>query len=191
MAGTEQQMGDQGPVAGHDIGAGAPRAPAYSAHAVHLLRTVQNNTLQLSHMADNKASILMGATFVVFSIAVSRSMTGTLPWSLAVLALFSFASSLLAVLAVMPSVRPPTRASTPNPLFFGHFAGMDEAEWTDDVLARLAADDTLFRAMLHDIYQNGKVLQQRKYRFLGHAYRCFIAGLLATLAAFLAEFARY
>ena len=31
--------------------------------------------------------------------------------------------------------------------------------------------------MLHDVYQNGQVLQRRKYRFLGYAYRMFIAGL--------------
>jgi hypothetical protein len=41
--------------------------------------------------------------------------------------------------------------------------------------------------MLHDIYQNGQVLQRRKYRFLGYAYRLFIVGLVATLAAFAVE----
>jgi hypothetical protein len=43
--------------------------------------------------------------------------------------------------------------------------------------------------MLHDVYQNGQVLRRRKYRYLVHAYRTFIAGLLATLAAFVLELA--
>jgi len=162
----------------------------FSPHSVHMLRTVQNNTLQLSQMADQKASILMGATFLVFSIAVSRSLAGELPWSLAILAVFAFLSSLLAVLAVLPSIRPPAEPSSANPLFFGHFSSMEEGEWTSTVLEALEQDETVFRSMLHDIYQNGVVLQRRKYRYLGYAYRVFIVGLVVTLATFSVEFSR-
>jgi len=155
-----------------------------------MLRTVQNNTLALSQMADQKASILMGATFLVFSITVSQAFSGRLPWSLGLLALFAFLSSLCAVLAVLPrlsgTLPPGVRR---NKLFFGHFHDLDEEQWTADVLAELQADETVFRAMLHDIYQNGQVLQHRKYRFLGYAYQLFVAGLVVTLAAFLAELA--
>jgi len=171
------------------LNSGTPdRAKLFSANAIHLVRTVQNNTLMLSHMADNKASILMGATFVVFSIAVSQSFSGNLPWSLGILAVFAFASSLLAVLAVMPSTAKPKGPVTPNPLFFGHFTSMDEDQWADDIVVRLQQDETVFRTMLHDIYQNGQVLQSRKYRYLGLAYRTFAVGLVATFAAYAAEF---
>jgi hypothetical protein len=165
-------------------------ASGYSFHAIHLLRTVQNNNLTLSQMADQKASILMGATFVVFSIAVGRSFGGHIPWSLAILAVFAFLSALSAVLAVLPSVgRPKLGSAEANPLFFGHFAYREEAEWTDAVIAELEADETVFRTMLHDIYQNGLVLQRRKYRWLGYAYRIFVLGLVVTLAAFALEMA--
>ena len=166
----------------------AAAAAPFSPNAVHLLRTVQNNTLKLSQMADQKASILMGASFVVFSIAVSRAFAGSLPWSLAVLALFAFVSSLCAVMAVLPrlsrSLPPGARR---NRMFFGHFHDLDEEQWTLEVLAGLHTDEDVFRMMLHDIYQNGQVLQRRKYRFLGYAYRLFIVGLVATLAAFAVE----
>ena len=167
----------------------APTRP-FSANAIHVLRTVQNNTLTLSRMADQKASILMGATFLVFSISLSRSLTGELPWSLYVLAAFSFLSSLCAVMAVLPSLSrtlPP--GSKRNRMFFGHFHDLDEEQWTLEVLAGLHTDEDVFRMMLHDIYQNGQVLQRRKYRFLGYAYKLFITGLLATLAAFVVELA--
>jgi hypothetical protein len=174
---------------------GAPGAPEpgnyriFPPNAVHLVRTIQNNTLMLSNMADNKASILMGATFVVFSIAVSRSLSGEVPWSLAVLAITSFCSSLFAVLAVLPSIRKPKGPIVPNILFFGHFAEMNEGEWMDEVLTRLEADETVYRTMLHDIYQNGQVLHRRKYRYLAYAYHTFVAGLLLTLATFAVEWA--
>lgn len=165
----------------------APPVSRYSPHAIHLVRTTQQQTLQLSQMADQKASILMGASFLVFSIAVSRAFAGYLPVSLAILACFAFLSSLCAVVAVLPSVSPRKGPQSANRLFFGHFAGREEAEWTADVLEQLKDDETVFRTMLHDIYQNGQVLQRKKYRFMGYAYRLFVVGLVVTLLSFAAE----
>lgn len=159
----------------------------YSPHAIHLVRTTQQMTLQLSAMADHKASILMGASFLVFSISVSRAFAGHLPISLAVLAAFAFMSSVCAVLAVLPTVSTGPGPLGGNKLFFGHFAHRNEAEWTADVLAQLQDDETVFRTMLHDIYQNGQVLQRKKYRYMGFAYRIFVTGLIATLASFIIE----
>ncbi|MGX7951440.1 Pycsar system effector family protein [Tsuneonella sp. HG249] len=165
----------------------APLMSQYSSHAIHLVRTTQQITLQLSQMADQKASILMGASFLVFSISVSRAFAGHLPVSLAILAGFAFLSSLFAVVAVLPSVSRSKGAVGANKLFFGHFSARDEAEWTADILEQLKNDETVFRTMLHDIYQNGQVLQRKKYRFLGYAYRMFVVGLIATLVSFIAE----
>ena len=175
-----QQAGEQG----------RPAPQAYLTNGVQTLRTAQRITTTLSQMADQKASILMGATFVVFSISISRALDGHLPWSLAVLAVFSFLSALLAVMAVMPSVAGagPIRGE-PNLLFFGHFATMDEEEWTLAVLERLKTDEALYRMMLRDMYQNGRVLHRRKYRYLGYAYRTFIVGLVVTLVSFAIELA--
>jgi len=163
----------------------------YSINAIHAMRTVQLATLTLSQMADQKASILMGASFVVFSITVGRSLAGVLSWPLAILAFFAFLSSFCAALAVMPSIgRPaPRKGAGSNKIFFGHFWDRDEEEWTREVLAELHDDERVFRLMLHDVYQNGNVLQRSKYRYLGYAYRLFVAGLVATLAAFAVELA--
>src|SRR5690606_34900191 len=163
-------------------GPAAPRAAEpYSIHAIHAMRTAQQATLTLSQLADQKASMLMGASFVVFSLAVGRGLAGDLPWALAILAVFAFLSSLCAALAVMPSIgRPAPADAPPNPLFFGHFHDREEDEWTREVLGELHADESVFRLMLHDMYQNGQVLHDRKYRFLGYAYRIFIAGLLVA-----------
>ena len=165
-----------------------PAPVVFAQDTVNALRTVQQLTLTLSQMADQKASILMGATFIVFSISISRALDGHLPWSLAILAVFAFFSALLAVLAVMPTVSA-RLPGTPNLLFFGHFAIMDEDEWTLAVLERLKTDEGLYRMMLHDMYQNGLVLHRRKYRYLAYAYRVFVVGLVLTLASFAIELA--
>ena len=166
----------------------APPPAAYSAHAIHLVRTAMQVNITLSQMADQKASILMGATFVVFTISVGQASRGEFPVALLVLACSAFLSALCAVAAILPSFRP--RRLPPgseNIMFFGVFTGMSDPEFTDRVLGELGRDEQVFRAMLRDIYQNGQVLQRKKYRFLGLAYRIFLAGLTVTLIIFLFE----
>lgn len=163
--------------------------PAYSPNAVHMLRTFQMSTLVLSQMADQKASMLMGASVVVFSLAVGQALAGAAPWPLALLALFAFLSALVAAIAVAPSIGKPRAGGSLNRLFFGHFHDLDEEDWTRGVLAELHADERVFRLMLRDAWQNGQVLRRRKYRYLVWAYRIFIAGLVTTLVAFAVQLA--
>ena len=160
----------------------------YATDAIHLVRTTQQINLTLSQMADQKASILMGATFVVFTISVGQaSRQGASPATL-VLALFSFVSAMLAVFAILPSVSgKAVDEKHRNLLFFGNFTTMSEEEFADLVLEELKDEEKVFRAMLRDIYQNGQVLQRKKYRFLGYAYRTSLAGLTLTIIAFLGE----
>ncbi|MBB3861967.1 hypothetical protein GGQ88_003257 [Novosphingobium hassiacum] len=170
----------------------SPLSPSgFSNHAIHLVRTTQQINLSLSQMADAKASILMGATFLVFTIAVGQAKNGSMPWSLGVLAIFAFISAMCAVFAVLPSVSGPKAAALndgkPNKLFFGYFTHMDEDVWLDSILAELHADETVFRTMLHDIYQNGQVLQRKKYKYLAYAYKSFMVGLCLTAVTFVIE----
>jgi hypothetical protein len=170
-------------------------AISFPPNAVHLVRTSQQLTMQLSQMADQKASILMGATFVVFTLAVGQARSGTLALPLAILATFSFLSALLAVSAVLPRVgkMPPVEyrdgKDHSNLLFFGRFAQMEEDEFIAAIKGRLRREEDIYETMLRDTYQNGVVLARRKYRFLGHAYRLFVTGLTLTFAAFIWEMA--
>lgn len=162
----------------------APPSP----QTVHLIRTAQANTLVLSQMADGKANILMGATFVVFSLVVTKAFTTDIRWSMVFLAVTAFASALFAVLAITPPMR--TKAVPKdrfNALFFGHFSLVDEETWCDELLEKLGSDEAVYRTMLRDLYQNGQVLHSRKYRYLALAYRIFLGGLGATLIIFLVE----
>lgn len=173
-----------------------PQTPfTFSPHAIHLVRTAVQTNLALSQMADQKASLLMGATFVVFTISVSQARTGNFTLPLSVLALFAFLSAMSAVFAVLPAVRgtknpaPSDQIMDANFMFFGVFAHMSEREFSDKVIDQLHLDETIFRTMLRDIHQNGQVLQNKKYRYLGHAYRIFLAGLSLAFLAFGVELA--
>ena len=164
-------------------------APVYPANAVHLVRTTQLAQIQLSAMADHKASILMGATFVIFTISLSQARGAALPLPLLILGGSAFFSAVFAVAAVLPAFR--YRKEAPqNLLFFGSFTKLGEEEYLDLLTERLKSDDSIYRTMARDIYQNGQVLAGKKYRFLGYAYRIFLLGLTASFIAFVIQFFR-
>jgi hypothetical protein len=144
-------------------------------------------------MADQKASILMGATFLVFTLAVGQMRGGPFMLPMLIMALFAFAAALLSILAVLPkAVHVKSVGPEDNLLFFGVFSALSEQEFADRVIDRLESDEDLYRVMLRDIHQNGMVLQTKKYRYLGWAYRVFLTGLVLTFLVFIGEYiARY
>ncbi|HEX8366326.1 MAG TPA: Pycsar system effector family protein [Allosphingosinicella sp.] len=158
--------------------------PRYSPNAIHMMRTTQLAHIQLSAMADQKASILMGASFVIFTITVGQSRGAEAPLPLLILGGFAFLSAICAVMAVLPAFAPRRRPPL-NLLFFGSFGLLGEEEYVEQITARLASDDSIYRTMARDIYQNGSVLRRKKYRMLAWAYRVFLAGLVASAAAFI------
>ncbi len=160
--------------------------PQYPANAAHMMRTAQLAQLQLSAMADTKASILMGATFVIFTITIGQARGASEPLPLLILGAAAFLAAVFAVLAILPATRY-RHAGPLNLLFFGSFTQLGENEFLDEITSRLSSDKSIYRTMARDIYQNGCVLQHKKYRLLGWAYRIFLAGLTASLVAFVAQ----
>jgi hypothetical protein len=162
--------------------------PQYPPNAIHMMRTTQLSHVQLSAMADHKASILMGATFVIFTITIGQAHGSTAPLPLLILGGAAFFSAIFAVLAILPVTRRRRPSGPLNLLFFGSFTQLSEEEFTDEIVGRLRSDDSIYRTMAHDIYQNGMVLQHKKYRMLGLAYRIFAVGLVASCAAFVVQY---
>ena len=165
-------------------------ARTFAAQAVHAARTTTIVHLTMSQMADQKASILMGATFVVFSLTLGQAGTGNAPPALLVLGAFAFVSACFAVSVVMPSVGGKhVPSDRDNPMFFGVISGFAEDAYVETMLDNLVNDETMFRMMLRDIWQNGQVLQNKKYKRLGWAYRIFLAGLVSSATVFVAGYA--
>lgn len=166
----------------------APKPPATPANAIHLIRTTQQSHYALSQMADQKASILMAATFVIFTITIGQSRQGAgPPIALLVLGGFAFVSAVLTILAVMPATKT-SPSGKPNLLFFGSFTQLAQEDYVRQILIAMETDESIFRTMATDIYQNGTVLARKKYKLLGYAYRVFLVGLTASLLTFVAQY---
>lgn len=155
----------------------------------NLLVTAQSGHIALSEMADTKASILMGATFVVFTLSIGEITSDNATAPLLILAAFSFLATVLSVLALRPKLlKPPTKIGpNTNVVFFGSFSGIPEDEYIDHMIEVLRSEEETYRVMARDLYQNGRVLQFKKYRYLSYAYSVFLVGIVATFAAFLID----
>jgi hypothetical protein len=160
----------------------------YSPNAIHLVRTVQQTHVQLSMMADQKASILMGATFVIFTITIGQARSSAAPLPLLILGGAAFFSAVCAVLAILPATHY-RKVGSQNLLFFGSFTQLSEQDYVARLSERLRTDEQIYQTMLHDLYQNGVVLERKKYKLLGYAYRIFLAGLTASFLAYILQYA--
>ena len=164
-----------------------PTPRSFAPNAVNMIRNTQTIHVQLSAMADQKASILMGASFVIFTITINQSHGTMPPAPLLVLGSFAFVSAVLAVLAIIPKTKAP--AGVPiNLLFFGSFTQLPLNDYLDQVVESMVDEETMLRTVAADLYGNGMVLSRKKYRLLGWAYRVFLTGLVASAVAFIVQY---
>ncbi|MBD3319811.1 MAG: hypothetical protein GF350_01815 [Chitinivibrionales bacterium] len=151
-----------------------------------MLRSMQMHHVHLSSMADQKASILIGAEAVVLTLIFRYLQEGQASiWLLAlgVTILFSAASALL---AVMPTYKKKTGAR-PNWLFFSSFAPLSTDEYFAKMNEIISTDTGVYEAIFNDVQQLGRVLYRKKYRFLGYSYRILLIGLIITFCIVAAE----
>jgi pycsar effector protein len=140
----------------------------------NLLRTIQQHHVQLSLMADTKASIVITVSSIIATIALSRAGDPALRPALLTLAVACVVSLVLAILAVLPTFS--KKKGSRNLLFFGHFASMTEEEYMHAMEQIVSSDDILYEVAVRDIYGLGSYLHRKKYRYLRYAYIALIAG---------------
>jgi len=154
---------------------------------IYVLRTTQQNQVQLNLMADQKANIIIGISLIFFTIAHRQFVAGIgenplLIIPLLMLIVTMLSSFVFAILVVAPRIkalRPCSPEDLPNPLFFGFFPAVSEDEFVDFFSHRFRDLEQVRETFLRDIYQTGTVLR-RKYRFLRFAYILFSTGVLTS-----------
>lgn len=162
-------------------------ARKFGGDAVQAIRTASMAQYHLSAMADRKASMMMGASFVVFTICIAQATRGQLPLALLVLGVSAFLAAVISAIAVMPTIHAAKDLQGErNLMFFGGFADMKEDEYVAEMMSRLADQEQLLAMVARDVYQNGQVLAHKKYPLLKYAYSMFIIGLVASAVAFVA-----
>jgi len=153
----------------------------------NLLRTAQQHHVALSSMADTKANIIITVSSIVLTIAIGRVNDPDLRMSMLVLAGFTLAALLLAILAVLPKYRPLKVSGERLPdgfnlLFFGHFSELSRERYLGEMARALTPDGSPYYVWSNDIYSLGTYLRRYKYRYLRYSYLFFLAGFLLASA---------
>jgi Family of unknown function (DUF5706) len=154
----------------------------------YLMQTAQRHHMQLSQMADNKASMLITVSSLVLTVSISRFNDPQLRHSILVLSGFTLAALLMAILAVLPKYRP-LKLEDPNqlpaffnPIFFAHFSELPRERFFEVLGQTLRHDANVYEVLANDLYSIGSYLARHKYRYLRLAYLFFLTGFIgATL----------
>jgi predicted metal-dependent HD superfamily phosphohydrolase len=160
-----------------------------------MFRIASNNHSRLSHLADNKAHILITVNSIILSAVISlvlRRLTNNayLIVPSYILLVISVTTIVFAILATRPTI--PQGVFTPeeiaekkaNLLFFGNFFKMSLDSYRSAMLGVIYDRDFLYDNLIRDVYSQGLVLG-RKYQLLRVAYNIFMYGLIVAVLAFL------
>lgn len=164
-----------------------PDDPVFPKEVHNLLVAAYEGNLAMSEMADNKASILMGASFVVFSLSISDIAEGKANLALLILTIFSFVATVFGVLTIRPNRMRATKLPIPpekiNILFFGSYANARREDYVAEMMKVLSSEEETYRRLSQDLYDHGKVLRDDKFSWLYWSFTMFLVGMLATAAA--------
>jgi len=154
---------------------------------INVIISAHAGNLELSNMADSKASILLGASFVVFGLSISDIATGKASIPMVVLTMFSFVATVLGVLTVRPArIRDwKVAPGKSNIMFFGSFTNVTKEQYVEQCVRTLADPEASIRAMAADIYDHGQLLKSDKFSWLYWSYTAFLWGMWITAAVVL------
>lgn len=156
---------------------------------INVLVSAHAGNLELSNMADSKASILLGASFVVFGLSISDIAAGKASVPLVVLTVFSFIATVLGVLTVRPArIRDwKVEPGKSNIMFFGSFTNVTREQFIEQCLDTLASPEESIRSMARDIYDHGQLLKKDKFSWLYWSYTAFLWGMWITAIVVLVD----
>jgi hypothetical protein len=160
-----------------------------------MLRLTSENHVELSNMADGKASILISVNAIIISVILSVLIRRIEVETHLTIPTFIFlASSLTTIIIAIMATRPKISQGNfsredilnrnTNLLFFGNFykTKVNEYQWAMTTMMR--DPDYLYSSLIMDIHQLGVVLA-RKYKLIRLAYTVFMIGLLVSVLAFM------
>lgn len=163
-----------------------------------MFRTSYRTHVDLSHLADNKANIMISINGIIISIllaSISPKIDAN-PWLLlptSILLIGCMVSMIYAILAARPRVSSHTISledvyeDRANILFFGNFVTLEQDDFVEGMKSLMNDTDQLYVNMTRDIYSLGQVLAT-KFRLLRIAYNVFMFGLVIGVASFIAVF---
>ena len=156
-----------------------------------MLRVTSRNHYTLNQMVDRKARIMLSINIIILSLIISRivgidDLYGWVFLLLITLGTACLGSIIYAMLAVLPErshgelTEESIKEKKGNPLFFGNFKNMSEANYENTLMEMVNDRDFIYRSIIQDIYHLGQVLERKRVLLRGSLY-IFICGLCIAL----------
>lgn len=163
-----------------------------------MFRTSLRNHIQLSAIADNKASIMLTINSLIISIVISFLLPNiksdpTLIYPTSILLIVCITAIIFATISVIPNVtkgkfsREDILNKKANLLFFGNFYKMDLKDFEWGIKQVMSDNDFLYSSMIRDFYNLGLVLS-KKYKYLRICFQVFMFGIIISVIAFVITF---
>jgi len=160
-----------------------------------IFKTSLRNHLDLSSLADSKASTMLSINSLIITFALPLSMTYVsdkpiLAVPIIILLVTCLTSITFATLVTRPhKMKGKTDLKTINEgagdlFFFGNFFKMSFEDYLEGVKIPLSDEDKLDQSIVRDLYSSGKALGI-KYQRLRICYSIFIVGLIIAAVSFL------
>jgi hypothetical protein len=155
----------------------------------YLMQSAHRHHIRLSQMADAKANMIITVSSVVLTLSLGRASDPELRVSLLILAVFTLAALLLAILAVLPKYRSlhlkDSKNLPPhfNVMFFAHFSELPREEFFALLGKTLRHDAAVYETLANDLYGLGLYLARHKYRYLRLSYLFFLGGFVSACVA--------
>lgn len=161
-----------------------------------MLKTALRNHIDLSHLADNKASTLLSVNALMITLILPLMLplireNPNLGLPTGLLLLSCIISIILSTLVTMPSKMKgilnihDIKRGTADPFFFGNFYNMTYNQYLSLMKETIEATENLEESAIVDLYMSGKVLG-KKYTMLRYCYLAFLVGLTISGVAFYA-----
>ena len=161
-----------------------------------MLKTALRNHIDLSHLADNKASTLLSVNALMITLVlplmiplIQDNINLGLPTG--ILLLSCVISIILSTLVTMPSKLKGVfsiediKEGTADPFFFGNFHNMSYNQYLSLMKETIEETKILEESAIDDLYMSGKVLG-KKFTLLRICYGAFLLGLTISGCAFYA-----
>ena len=162
-----------------------------------MFRAVYNTQSVQNQVADNKASIMISINTTIISALVAvtaySSDSGIMDEDNQIFFLPVFSilvTALVSIIFALQSARPKvvnihkSQTKKSSLLFFGVIASFSQEEYTQELENLLTDEDTVYRHMTIDVYNQGIVLK-KKYNLLSYSYQAFLVGFVASVLLFI------
>jgi len=166
-----------------------------------MFRVTENNHMNLSKMADDKANFLLSINGIILSFAIANllsklDMNRYLVIPTIILMIVCLASIVFAILSTRPKVsegkftRDDIQKKRTNLLFFGNFYRMSFEDFNWGFNEMMGDREFLYGSMIKDLYFLGKVLG-KKYKLVRISYTIFMYGIIISVASYAVSFWYY